>query len=167
MSAKSLQAEAERLVDTYSDMILRLCYTYLKNTQDAEDICQDVFLKLLTGKTVFASPEHEKAWILRTASNACKDLLKSAARNRTCALESCTEQSAPPPEEGSVLDAVQSLPEHYREVIYLYYYEGYDLKAIGALLDIPAATAGTRLKRGREKLRTILEGEHYEDCVCI
>ena len=82
MSAKSLQTEAERLVDTYSDMILRLCYTYLKNTQDAEDICQEVFLKLLTGRMSFTSAAHEKAWILRTASNACKDLLKSAARKR-------------------------------------------------------------------------------------
>ena len=87
MSAKPLQAEAERLVDTYSDMILRLCYTYLKNTQDAEDICQDVFLKLLTGNQTFSSAEHEKAWVLRTASNACKDLLKSAARKRTCPLD--------------------------------------------------------------------------------
>ncbi len=165
MSAQSLPAEAERLVDTYSDLILRLCYTYLKNTQDAEDICQDVFLKCLTGSRTFASAEHEKAWIIRTASNACKDLLKSAARNRTCPLESCAEQSAPPEQDGSVLDAVQSLPEHYRETIYLYYYEGYDLKAIGKLLDIPPATAGTRLKRGREKLKAILEGAPYEDCV--
>ena len=61
------RTEAERLVQTYSDMILRLSYTYLKSTQDAEDICQTVFLKLLTGGMVFDSPEHEKAWILRTA----------------------------------------------------------------------------------------------------
>ena len=72
------RTEAERLVQTYSDMILRLSYTYLKSTQDAEDICQTVFLKLLTGGMVFDSPEHEKAWILRTAANACKDVLRSA-----------------------------------------------------------------------------------------
>ena len=76
------RTEAERLVQTYSDMILRLSYTYLKSTQDAEDICQTVFLKLLTGGMVFDSPEHEKAWILRTAANACKDALRAAHRLR-------------------------------------------------------------------------------------
>lgn len=159
------RTEAERLVQTYSDLILRLCYTYLKNTQDAEDICQDTFLKLLIGQQTFSSPEHEKAWVIRTASNACKDLLKSPRRSRTCTLEECAEQAAPAAEDGSVLDAVQTLSEEYREVIFLYYYEGYSLKEIGALLDIPAATAGTRLARGREKLKTILGEDDYENCV--
>lgn len=165
MRQPSNQAEAERLVNTYADLILRLCYTYLKSTQDAEDICQEVFLKLLSGKYTFTSPEHEKAWIIRTASNACKDLLKSAERRRTCTLESCAEQSAPALPDGFVLQAVQALPEKYREVIYLHYYEGYNLKEIGALLHIPSATAGTRLARGREKLKTILGGTMYEQCV--
>ena len=71
------KTEAERLVQTYSDMILRLSYTYLKSTQDAEDICQTVFLKLLTGGMVFDSPEHEKAWIIRATANACKDVRAS------------------------------------------------------------------------------------------
>ena len=65
------KAEAERLVNTYSDLILRLSYTYLKSTHDAEDICQNVFLKLLTSGQTFDSPAHEKAWIIRTAANAC------------------------------------------------------------------------------------------------
>ena len=81
------KAEAERLVYTYSDLILRLSYTYLKSTHDAEDICQTVFLKLLTSGQAFDSPAHEKAWIIRTTANACKDLLRSAHRRRTVALE--------------------------------------------------------------------------------
>ena len=89
-------AEAERLVQTYADMILRLCYTYLNNTQDAEDICQETFLKLLTAPRTFASREHEKAWVLRTAANACKDLLKSPRRSRTCSLEVCADLPTPP-----------------------------------------------------------------------
>ena len=88
-------AEAERLVQTYADMILRLCYTYLNNTQDAEDICQETFLKLLTAPRTFASREHEKAWVLRTAANACKDLLKSPRRSRTCSLEVCADLPTP------------------------------------------------------------------------
>ena len=65
--------EAERLVETYSDLILRLSYTYLKSVQDGEDICQTVLLKLLTGDEQFDSPEHEKAWVIRATANACKD----------------------------------------------------------------------------------------------
>ncbi len=165
MHTPQQHAEAERIVQTYADLILRLCRTYLNNTQDAEDICQDTFLKLLSGKYTFSSPEHEKAWVIRTASNACKDLLKSPRRSRTCPLESCAEQAAPAETGGSVLEAVQSLPEAYREVIYLHYYEGYSLKEIGRLLEIPAATAGTRLARGREKLKSILEDDYYENCI--
>ena len=166
MNKLSQREVAERLVETYSDLILRLCWTYLKNTQDAEDICQNTFVKLLCGNVHFTSPEHEKAWIIRTASNECKDLLKSAHRSRTCALDACGDYAVPEAEnEGSVLAAVAQLPESYREVLYLHYFEGYSLKEIGALLNIPAATAGTRLARGREKLKAILEGEYYEHCI--
>ena len=77
------EEQAERLVNTYSDLILRLSYTYLHSAQDAEDICQTVFLKCLTSGQVFESRDHEKAWIIRTAVNACKDLLRSAHRQRT------------------------------------------------------------------------------------
>lgn len=88
------RTEAERLVQTYSDMILRLSYTYLKSTQDAEDICQTVFLKLLTGGMVFDSPEHEKAWIIRATANACKDALRASHR-RCVGLEAVAETAAP------------------------------------------------------------------------
>lgn len=84
----------------------------------------------------------------------------------TCALDACGDYAVPEAEnEGSVLAAVAQLPESYREVLYLHYFEGYSLKEIGALLNIPAATAGTRLARGREKLKAILEGEYYEHCI--
>lgn len=69
--------QAERLANTYADAILRLSYTYLKNTHDAQDICQTVFVKLLMEPREFKSPEHERAYILRMAANACKDLLKA------------------------------------------------------------------------------------------
>lgn len=88
------RTEAERLVQTYSDMILRLSWTYLKSTQDAEDICQTVFLKLLTGGTVFDSPEHEKAWIIRATANACKDALRASHR-RCVGLEAVAETARP------------------------------------------------------------------------
>lgn len=150
--------EVERLVNTYSDLILRVSYTYLKSTDDAQDICQTVFLKLLTGHQRFRTSEHEKAWMIRTTINACKDVLKSAWRSRSCGLEECAEIPAPEAEEGSLLAAVNLLPEKYRMVIYLYYYEGYSAQEISGILGENAATVGTRLFRGRRQLKQLLEG---------
>lgn len=159
------QQQAERLANTYADAILRLSYAYLKNTQDAQDICQTVFVKLLSEPREFDTGEHERAYILRMAANACKDLLKSPWRKRTCELEACAELPAPEAEDGSVLAAVNSLPPHYRAVIYLFYYEGYQAAEIGGILGVPTATVHTRLARGRTKLRELLGGDRYEQSV--
>lgn len=156
---------AERLAQTYADAILRLSYTYLKNTHDAQDICQTVFVKLLTEPRDFESAEHERAYVLRMAANACKDLLKSPWRKRTCDLEACAELPAPEDGDGTVLAAVNRLPAHYRAVIYLFYYEGYQAAEIGQILGIPTATVHTRLARGRAKLKDILGGYGYERSV--
>ena len=153
------RAEAERLVETYSDLILRLSYTYLKSTDDAQDICQSVFLKLLQPPRSFSSPEHERAWIIRAAVNLCKDHLKSRWRRSTVGLEAAGEVPAPAAEEGSLLSAVELLPPKYRAVIYLYYYEGYNAREIGDLLGEKPATISTRLDRGRRRLRALLEQE--------
>lgn len=90
--------QAERLARTYADPILRLSYTYLKNTHDAQDICQTVFVKLLTEPREFESPEHERAYILRMAANACKDLLKSPWHQRSESLDQGMQVPAPPGE---------------------------------------------------------------------
>ena len=153
------RAEAQRLVDTYSDLLLRLSYTYLGSTADAQDICQSVFLKLLQAPRTFSDRDHERAWIIRTAINLCKDYLKSHWRRSTVALEAAETVPAPQAEEGSLLAAVELLPPKYRAVIYLYYYEGYSAKEIAALLGEKPATVFTRLDRGRQKLRTYLEQE--------
>ena len=157
--------QAERLANAYADAILRLSYTYLKNTHDAQDICQTVFVKLLSEPREFESPEHERAYVLRMASNACKDLLKSPWRRRTCGLETVLEVPAPETGDGSVLAAVDELPAHYRTAIYLFYYEGYPASEIGKILGVPTATVHTRLARGRAKLRDILGGMDYERSV--
>ena len=153
------EQEAQRLVETYSDLILRLSYTYLNHTQDAQDICQTVFLKLLEKAPAFASPAHEKAWIIRTAVNLCKDHLKSGWRRATVALDAAEAVPAPAEEEGSLLSAVNLLPPKYRTVIYLYYYEGYAAREIAQLLGEKPATVSTQLNRGRQQLRTLLESE--------
>lgn len=153
----NISEQAERLAYTYSDAILRLSYTYLRNLDDAQDICQTVFVKLLTCPKAFASEEHEKAYILRIVANACKDLLKSPWKKRRCSLDECMELTAPEVSDGTVLEAVNRLPANYRSVIYLFYYEGYQADEIGRILGIPKATVHTRLARGREKLKPYLE----------
>ena len=99
------RADAERLVQTYSDLILRLAYTYLKSTHDAEDICQNIFLKLLTGSQTFDSPAHEKAWIIRATANACKDSLRAAHR-RNVGLEAAAATPAPAAPDSDGLSAL-------------------------------------------------------------
>ena len=154
----NLNERAEYLAETYADAILRLSYTYLKNTHDAQDVCQTVFVKLLAEPREFDTADHERAYILRMAANACKDLLKSPWRKRTCGLDACGEIPAPEAADGSLPAAVNDLPAHYRAVIYLYYYEGYQTAEIGQILNVPTATVHTRLARGRAKLRELLGG---------
>ena len=157
--------QAERLARTYADPILRLSYTYLKNTHDAQDICQTVLCKLICRHRPFESPEHERAYILRMAANACKDLLKSPWHQRSESLDQGMQVPAPQESDGSVLEAVNQLPPLYRAVIYLFYYEGYQAAEIGQILGIPTATVHTRLARGRTKLKELLGGYGYEQSV--
>ncbi|MBD9244309.1 MAG: sigma-70 family RNA polymerase sigma factor [Coriobacteriaceae bacterium] len=153
--------EAERLVNTYADLILRLSYTYLSHTYDAQDICQMVFLKLIERRPAFASSEHEKAWIIRTTINACKDHLKSHWHKTTVPIEAAQHVPAPAAEPGSILASVNLLPPKYRAVIYLHYYEGYTAPEIAQLLGRLPSTVSTQLRRGREQLKTLLEKEGY------
>ena len=157
--------QAERLARVYADPILRLSYAYLKNTHDAQDICQTVFVKLLTEPREFESPEHERAYILRMAANACKDLLKSPWHQRSASLDEGMQIPAPEAPDGAVLEAVNQLPPHYRAVIHLFYYEGYRAAEIGQILGLPTATVHTRLARGRERLRELLGGFDYEQSI--
>ena len=144
-----------RIVETYSPMLLRLACTRLDDPADAEDIVQEVFLKLLTARPLFRDSEHEKAWLIRTTLHRASDLRRSAAR-RNIPLEEAAQAAAP--QAGSeLLTAVRALPEPYSAVIHLYYYEGYSIKEIAKLLGVPISTVGTRLARGRERLRRLLK----------
>ena len=155
------QMQASRLVSQYADMILRISYQYLKQTCDAEDICQSVFEKYLIANLRFQSPEHEKAWIIRTTINACKDHLKSAFFRRTAPLEEAEVIAAAPVQvpDTDLLEAMKRLPRNYRISIYLYYYEGYSAREIGTMLGKKEATINQYLSRGRRKLRTYLTEE--------
>ena len=153
------KSHARRLVDTYADMILRISYSYLKQTCDAEDICQTVFLKYLSGDQRFESAEHEKAWIIRTTINACKDHLKSSFFRRTAPLEEAEHIPAPQAQDSEVLEALQKLPENYRISLYLYYYEEYSTREIASVMGKNENTVSAYLSRGRRKLREYLDQE--------
>ena len=152
-------------MERWSDTVLRIAWTWTGSVHDAQDICQTVFVKLLAEPREFESPEHERAYILRMAANACKDLLKSPWRQRSQALDEGLQVPAPEASDGSVLEAVNQLPPLYRAVIYLFYYEGYQAAEIGQILGIPTATVHTRLARGRTKLKELLGGYGYEQSV--
>lgn len=148
----------EYLIDTYSNMIYRLSYSYLTNVADAQDVCQTVFMKLYSLNKEFKDIEHEKAFILRVTANVCKDILKSSWKKRFVDYDTVPEQVAPEiVGDDSILQSINELDEKYRTVIYLHYYEGYKVKEIAKILGINMATIKTRLSRGREYLKNILE----------
>ena len=152
-------SEARRLVDTYTPLIMRLGYSYLRSKEDAEDLCQETLVKLVRRGGGFADEEHERAWVVRVAINACKDRLKSAERSRVVGLDSVAEPVAETDEGGGVLEAVQRLPQAYREPIYLHYGEGYKIAEVAELTGKSEAAIAKNLSRGRAMLRTMLGGE--------
>lgn len=157
------EQEVNRAVNQYSDMIRRLCMIHLKNYADTEDIFQTVFLKYVLSSVPFESEEHEKAWFIRVTINACKDLLKSFFHSRVTSLEQVREQTVDMKEEyREVLEAVLSLPQKYRYVVYLHYYEGYTAPEISRILKKNVNTVYTLLTRSRKMLREKLGGDDYE-----
>lgn len=157
------EQEVNRAIEWHGDMIRRLCMIHLKNEADTEDIFQTVFLKYVLSSVSFESEEHEKAWFIRVTINACKDLLKSVFRRRTVSLEQLLDQPAPmPPDHREVLEAVLALPQKYRDVVYLHYYEGYTAPEIGRILGKNPNTVYTLLTRAKQLLRDRLGGEDLE-----
>ena len=155
--------EANRAIDRYADLVRRVCMIHLKNHADTEDIFQTVFLKYVTGTTEFESEEHEKAWFIRVTINACKDLLRSFFRSRTVSLDDLLEQPDQVLEDHrEVLEAVLALPDKYRDVVYLHYYEGYTAPEIGTILHKNPNTVYTLLPRARDEVRKMLGGEDFE-----
>lgn len=155
------EQEVEQAIGHYADTVRQLCMVHLKNYFDTEDIFQSVFLKYALSPVVFVSKEHEKAWIIRVTINACKDLLKSFFRRRAVvSLEGLGEQAESLPEENrDVLEAVLSLPEKYKDVVYLHYYAGYTAPQISRITGKNVNTVYTLLTRSKQLLKEKLGGE--------
>ena len=147
--------EFTRLAVRYQDMIYRLALSYLRSTHDAEDITQEVLIKLYTAKKPFESDDHVRFWLVRVTSNECKKALRG--RRIMPSLDDCAELVAEDDLEArEVLEAVMSLDDRLREVTVLHYYQGMKISEIARIVKIPQGTVGTRLKRAKEKLKELL-----------
>ncbi len=153
-----------RAVERHQNMVYRLALHTLGSAQDAEDAVQEVFLRLLRWDGDFESPEHLRRWLLRVTVNHCRDVLKSPWRRRRVSLEDIGE---PPvfdrPEEGELYRTVMSLPEKYRTVLDLFYYEELSTSEIAELLRLSQTAVTTRLSRARMALKNQLGGKWQDE----
>ncbi len=161
--ARMHQAEtngrAEMILTRFGDSILRYAYTYLHNMSDAEEVLQDTLVQFLKTAPEFESENHEKAWLLRVAANLSKNRIRYNKLQETDELND--ELVAEEREDLSfVWEAVKSLPVKYREVIHLFYHEGYQTAQIAKVLGRNESTVRSDLRRGREKLKEVLKGEY-------
>ena len=144
------------LAQKYMDTVFRLAFSYMKSRADADDITQNVLLKLYRTDTDFQSEAHIRNWLLRVTINECKQAFRSPWRKTENLEDYANTLSLPDDGQRELLQTVMSLPPDYRVALYLYYYEDHTTDEISRLLNIPAATVRTRLARGREKLRKVL-----------
>ena len=151
--------DIDGIVDRYSDHIYRAAYAFLGDSHEAEDVVSEVLMKYFTVCTELdiENEEHLKAWLLRTAVNRCKDIVRSARRRKTTALEDTHKTEFGWSEaELDVKKAVDKLSEKYKIIVYLYYYEEYKTDEIAHILKLPKGTVVSRLKRARERLKDVL-----------
>lgn len=147
----------EKIVRKYADLVYRVAFTILKNKSDAEDIFQDVFMKVCTENIKFMNEEHEKAWFIKVTKNKCLDFLKkSCNKNREELDENLVKEEK---SNQYVVEEVMKLPEKYRIVIYLFYFEGYKISEIAGILDTNESTIKSQLVKARELLKESLKEE--------
>ena len=153
----------ERYVVLYRSSVTRAALFILHDADEAEDIAQDVFLRLYTYTGSFESDDHVKAWLLRCAANMSIDAVRSFRRKHTVSLSEVGEQPTRDNTGSSVLPAVMALPAKQQITVYLHYYEGYSVQETAAILKISQSAVKQRLKSGREKLKTLIKGEIEDD----
>lgn len=157
------ETEASNAIGKYADTVRRVCFMHLKNYSDAEDVFQDVFLKYVLHDKPFESDAHEKAWLIRVAINSCKDVLKSFFRRKVYSLDDVDiGEYYIQDESREIFEALLQLPAHYRNVIYLFYYEGYTAVEIAKIINKNENTIYTWLSRARTRMKNILGGESFE-----
>ena len=150
-------------VERYQDTVYRVALHVLASPQDADDAVQEVFLRLYTAQKIFQSEEHLRRWLLRVTVNYCRDVLRSPWRKRRASLDELPTQPVfQKPEQEALYQTVMTLPENYRIVLVLFYYEELSVREIGTLLGLETSAVTTRLSRARAKLKEQL-GEVWQD----
>ncbi len=160
-TASRTDADFEAFYERHWKYVYRLCFSYLQNEADAEDVTEDIFVKVLTGDCVFRDLTHERKWLCICAINLCKDRLKRFDRSRVDSLDDDAMPEIAAPEKKDypeVRDAVMCLPAELKDVILLYYYAGYRTGEIAKLLDRPPSTVRNQLRDARNHLRSMLGG---------
>lgn len=148
----------EKYIGLYHGTVFRLAYSYLKNRADAEDICEEAFIRLYSYNGAFEADENCKAWLMRVTVNLSKNMLKSCWLSRRAEFDEDIPAQAQ--EDAGISEAVKKLAPKYRLVIHLYYYEGCSAKEISEITGTPVSTVTTRLSRARERLKAIIEKEN-------
>lgn len=151
----------EYVLQNYSNTIYRLAVSITKNKTNAEDIMQEVFVRLIKKKPVFENREHEKAWLLKVTVNCSKKLIYSAWNRHTVDLSE--DMKFEDEEIKTVYDVVMKLPKKYVEVVHLFYYEDLPVKEISNILNASEGTIKSRLSRAREILRTKMKGGEWDE----
>ncbi len=159
---QTLQRTGKEITEIYNrqvDTVYRICFSFMKNTADAEDMVQETFLRLLRCGVGFVSEEHEKAWLIVTASNVCRDTLKKWWRKTESIDDPALALQQPPFEIDEVLSAIMTLPTDQKTAVYMYYYESYTTAEIADYLQCSRATVRSRLSRARKTLKYKLGGD--------
>ena len=147
-------SEFNRIVDKFADVVFRSALSFCKNKSDAEDITQITFMKLLKSKTDFESDDHIRKWLIRVAANESKSLWRSFWIRRVISFNDLDYEPAyNNPEKNEIFTEVMKLPEKYRTVLHLYYYENYHCDEIASVLGISESNVQTRLMRARKMLK--------------
>jgi RNA polymerase sigma factor (sigma-70 family) len=155
-SIQEKQDRVARAIETYADTVRRICFLYLKSSHDVEDIFQEVFLQLLKHEEGFANPAHEKAWLIKVAVNKCRDLHRSFFRSRVISLDELELPYEDEPQNDLIRELL-ALPQNYRDVLYLHYYEGYTASEISKIVGARENTVYSWLHRARLALKERLE----------
>lgn len=143
--------QIEEIVLRYSNMLYKICIVMLCNEQDAKDAIQDTFCKYLEKRPDFANDEHEKAWLIRVATNICRDMLRSRMRHPKVSIDELADRLAAPVQKETLTELME-LPTKQKVVIYLHYVDGYSVKEIADILGLTQSAVKKRLQRGREYL---------------
>lgn len=159
-----MRQSVQELAASYQSSLFAAAFNVCKNAQDAEDVVQDTFVQYYTSKKEFESEQHIRAWLLRVAVNKAKNITRTFWRRNKLSIEDYMETLVfETPEAETLFETVMRLPEKYRIVLHLYYYEEYAVREIAEILKLSESNVKIRLSRGRAMLKETLKEEWDDD----